>query len=204
MKQLLVLFMAALLTLNSFSQKRSAGYFGGGLSLLVPKNAGESASVFPAFTITAGFKFFQGRDFSMVINAPVSVGWRFKDNGYLGIDLPVMLNMHFGSTAINNEHAKWGVLLGAGVGYVSVYNEEDFILQKDKFTEFLGYRANVGVQFTDKKDPTFKPLLLLTYGRSIASNYGYMVGIGIHFIFDGREKKSGSDVGFSGNRRVSF
>jgi len=63
LKLALLVCIAMLLTLNSFSQKRSAGYFGGGLSLIVPRNAGQSVSIFPALTATVGFKFFQGGDF---------------------------------------------------------------------------------------------------------------------------------------------
>ena len=166
------------------AQKKSpgfgAGYINMGCAFFVPSSYNNDPVIFPAFTFTPGVKFLQDRDFAIVLNFPLSAGLTFKSDAFAGIDLPAMLNLHFGSAAGNNPDTKFGFIFGAGVAYMNVVNNYDNAHNEKQHTEFWGYRFNAGVTF--KESSSIVPAIICSYGKSITKNVGSMVGIGLQLI----------------------
>ncbi len=181
MKKIFLLFFFCLSACtNLFPQKRSVGYLNAGAALFVPWNYHSDAVFFPAFTLTPGIKFFQDKDFAVVLNFPLSAGLTYKSDAFAGIDLPAMLILNIGSAAGNNANARFGFIIGAGAAYTNVVNHYDDLQSKKIHTEFWGYRFNLGVSF--KYDRDIVPSIICTYGKSITPNNGSIVGIGLQLI----------------------
>lgn len=193
MKQLIAcsLFFISMIH-AAIAQKNTPFYADIGASVIAPWNYTSRPATFLALTLTPGIKVTRARNFAVVINVPVSVGWRFKGDGYLGIDLPAMLNLHFGSAAGHTENSRWGIIVGAGAAYVNVvkyYYESGNIKNR---AEFWGYRFNLAVSFnTDKEgDDLMTPALFLNYGSGISDGRAHIFSIGLRLIMNITKKVS--------------
>jgi len=196
-KKNFLLFTVCLLPAIDLPAQSQAGYIDAGLSLIIPWNYQSRAATFPAITVTPGIKMVQGKNFAAILSAPLSIGWRFKDHGYLGIDLPVMFNLHVGSAAGNNRGSRWGFVLGAGAGYINVVNYYDELISVNRHAEFWGYRFRLGVSFKTDEEGTEDlaiPVLFITYGKGISNGRDNMIGIGIHVIISSLKHEAAKEV----------
>lgn len=189
-KKLIILTgICSFLTYNIIAQKKSPFDFNAGVSLFAGWEHNSGTTFLPSFTISPGLKFFQAKDFTMVLDLPVTAGWNFKHGTYFGIDVPVMLNFHFGSAAANNDYAKFGIVAGAGMGYTNFANYEEIITplgitnSLTAHTEFWGYRFKLGVSFKAEPKNSLVPSLVINYGKSINGNSGNILGLSLLLIF---------------------
>lgn len=128
MRKLIILTgICALFTCNIIAQKKSALNLNAGVSLFAGWKYNSGTTLLPSLTLSPGLKFLQAKDFTMVLDLPITAGWNFKDGTYFGIDVPLMLNFHFGSAAANNDNAKFGIVTGAGLGYTNFANYQEII-----------------------------------------------------------------------------
>ena len=186
MKKFIFLYVFSLLiAIFGTAQKRSVFNFSGGLSLLAGWKNNEGNTLLPSITLSPGIKFIQSKNFALVVDLPVTAGWNFKKGTYFGIDVPLMLNLNFGSAAANNDSARFGILIGAGLGYTNLANYEVVntspITQTHitGHTEFWGYRFKLGASFNARKNNGNAPAIVFNFGKSINSNQGYLAGISL-------------------------
>ncbi len=179
-KIFLLLILCCTISIQTFSQKNSIFYLNAGVGLFAPWNYHNDAVFFPAFTLTPGVKFYQEKDFAIILNFPISGGVTYKSDAFIGIDLPAMLSLNFGSAAGNNKESKLGFVVAAGAGYLNVVNDYDKQINKRNHIEFWGYRFNAGVSF--KNESGIIPSIIISYGKSISSHNGNVVGIGLQLI----------------------
>ena len=165
------------------SQKKPIGYIAPGVAFFTPWSYHKDAVFFPAFTLSPGIKCIQGKDVALVLNFPISAGLTFKSDAFAGIDLPAMLNLHFGSATGNNPAARVGIVVGAGAAYINVVNYYDNQYNDKVHTEFWGYRFNLGVSF--KESSSVVPAIICSYGKSINKRVGNVIGIGLQLIVKG-------------------
>jgi len=186
MKKLLTfLLVTCLVNQHAFPQQSNL-YLNGGLSLFLPWSHHSDVAVFPAFTVTPGLRLVQNKNFTLALNFPLSAGGTFRSDTFLGIDLPAMLSLHFGSAAANNDNSKLGFILGAGAAYMDVVNFYDNVNFEKVRTEFWGYRFNAGVSFKADRNQGGVPAIIFSFGRSVNGKDAYMVGIGLHFILSNK------------------
>ena len=182
MKQLLLLLLFIFPADKKTSAQQSLFYCDVGASLFFPWEHEKDAAVFPTFTFTPGLRLAQNKNFALVLSCPLSAGGTFKNDTYLGIDVPAMVSIHIGSAAANNNNSKLGFILGAGAGYINVVNfYEDRYFEK-VHTEFWGYRFNASMSFKADEKTGGVPAIMLSFGRSINGKDAYMVGISFHYI----------------------
>jgi hypothetical protein len=184
-KLLILLLLFCLVNKKVFSQQ-SHFYFNGGGSLFFPWNHySADVAVFPAITLTPGLRLIEDKNFAFVLSFPLSIGGTFKTDTYLGIDLPAMLSLNFGSAAANSDNSKFGIILGAGAAYIDVVNFYDSESFEKVHTQFWGYRFNAGISFKSDRDGS-APAIIISFGRSINGRDAYTVGIGIHYIMSNK------------------
>lgn len=171
-----------------------------GVTVFAPWTEHGDGPVFPAFTFSPGVRIVQGSDFALVASLPLSVGIAFAemDYSYLGIDVPAMLEFHFGS-ATGNTNKTAGFMLGAGAGYQyagETYNP--YMVGYDDYDywdtatvhqlDFWGYRLQAGVTFGKEREGQYgdRSMILLQYGRSLASDKKYTIGVGFYMSVGNR------------------
>ncbi|MGE5107902.1 MAG: hypothetical protein ACM3H8_10180, partial [Sphingobacteriales bacterium] len=112
-----------------------------------------------AITISPGLRLIQGKDFALSLTAPISIGASSRSNTYLdlGVDLPAMLETHFGSATGNQDKVSLGGILGAGVAYH--YSKNYYDSFDDVKVSFGGYRFHGGISFS--KDDNGDRFLIL-------------------------------------------
>jgi len=184
-KKLLILLLMICLVDKKVFPQQSHFYFNAGASLFLPGNRQSEVAIFPAITLTPGLRLIQTKDFALVLGFPLSAGGTFKTDTYLGIDLPVMLSLHFGSAAGNNDHSKFGIIIGAGAAYIDVLNFYDNLYFEKVHTQFWGQRFNAGISFKTDKDGGV-PAMVFSFGRSVNGRDAYMAGIGIHYVLSNK------------------
>ena len=184
-KKLLILLLLISLVNKKVFPQQSNFYFNVGGSLFFPWNHYSDVAIFPAITLTPGLRMIQNKNFAFVLSFPLSLGGTFKTDTYLGIDLPAMFSLNFGSAAGNNDDNKFGIILGAGAAYIDVvnfYNSDNF---EKVHTQFWGYRFNAGVSFKSDENGS-APAIVFSFGRSVNGRDAYTVGIGIHYILSNK------------------
>jgi hypothetical protein len=140
----------------------------------------DHIAFFPAITIGPVVRMIQEKEFTLTISAPVSFGFTTKSDTYAGFDLPAMIDINTGAAADNNSKSKVGFVAGAGVAYFYITNYYDEELFKKIHTEFWGLRYEAGISLGKSGD---KALLLVSYGKSLRSNAGEVIGIHIQKEF---------------------
>lgn len=186
MKRKWILFLLIGIPGQLLYSQQSNFYFSAGASVFFPWHHQSDVAVFPALTINPGLRLAQRRNFALTLNFPCSGGGTFRNDTYLGIDIPAMLTLHFGSAAANNSSSKSGFIIGAGAAYMDVVNFYDNINFNKVRTEFWGYRFNAGISFKTDKEQGGVPAVILSFGRSVNGKDAYVVGIGIHFILSNK------------------
>lgn len=195
-----VLFLS--LSFSSIAQKKYASnvYVRLGGSLFFPWESQGNALFFPALTIGPGFRIIQGTDFALIASLPISAGAVFNtyNESYFGFDAPAMLEMHFGSATGNSKDKSAGFVLGAGAGYHFTgdyrypyyYDYENPDYYEYRQLDFWGYRLLAGVSFgKDRTGSGDRGMIAVQYGRSLASDKKYTIGVGLYGII-GNTKKS--------------
>lgn len=100
-------------------------------------NDSKNVTFLPSLTIFPGVRFAQTKGFAVVAGFPISAGISYDDDGndfYAGVDLPVTVNLCFGSAFNDRATHKFGFFLGGGVGYHVSHNESftwDGIVEKN-------------------------------------------------------------------------
>lgn len=196
MRKLIILAsICVLMTGNILAQEKSPFNINAGISLFAGWKHNSGTTFLPAITLSPGLKFIQAKDFTMVLDLPVTAGWNFKHGTYFGIDAPLMLNFHFGSAAANNDKSKFGIVTGAGIGYTNFANYEEIISYTGNthsltaHTEFWGYRFKLGVSLKAEPENSVVPSVVINYGRSINVNGGNVLGLSLLPIFMNDEVK---------------
>jgi hypothetical protein len=153
------------------------GYFRGGVSLYFPENGPSDLVVFPAFTLGPGIRVIQTKDFILSLSCPISFGATYKTDLFAGIDLPVMVDLNLGSAAANDEKAKAGFIIGAGVSYINAVNYYDNDEQRVVRSAFWGLRFEFGIVIGKEKENNSRDLLLFSYGQSMMNSQASVIGI---------------------------
>jgi hypothetical protein len=156
-----------------------AFYFRGGVSLFTPWHRNEEVTIFPGFTLAPGIRTVQNDNFAFTVSIPITIGATFKSDAFLGIDLPLMGDISFGSATGNNGKKKTGGLIGGGLAYLNVVN--NYESNDRSHTEFWGYRFHAGVSFAGDETGTCA-LLLASFGKSMDDTKAYVIGLSIQFI----------------------
>lgn len=192
----LVIILSVLLGLfassESVSQKKYASvvYVRAGLTAFVPWEEHGETLFFPGLTIGPGLRIIQGRDFALVATLPVTVGAAFAewDYSYLGVDVPAMLECHFGSSTGNTDKPM-GFMLGAGVGYHYAgeyyYDYYDYDYEdhdgENRQLDFWGLRLAAGVTFgKDQAGNGDRMMIMAQYSKNLASEKKYTAGLGFY------------------------
>lgn len=184
-KTLLILLVSCLVKQDTFCQT-SNFYLNAGASAFFAWHKESEVAVFPAITVSPGIRLLQNRNFALTLNFPLSGGGTFEHDTYLGIDLPAMLTLHFGSAAVNNPNSKVGFILGAGAAYMDVVNFYYNSNFEKTRTEFWGYRFNAGISFKQDKNEGGVPAVILSFGRSVNGKDAYVLGVAVHFILSNK------------------
>lgn len=153
MKKLLLHITSLIIALNVSAQK-GFFYLNGGLSLfLAGAETSENLTVLPSITIGPGFRLLNTKEFSISADFPVSIGASGDiDDSYFGINAPAILNLNFGYGASLKSTSKFGISLGAGVGYHYSYNEYYDPFYSDEYDDLslASYVFQSGFFFRDK------------------------------------------------------
>lgn len=181
MKKLLMLLLVTGLGNKYVFSQQTHFYANVGASVFFPWDYHSDVAVFPGITLTPGLRLIESKSFALVLNFPLTLGGTSKTDTYLGIDLPAMLNLHFGSAA-NNENSKFGLILGAGAAYINVVNFYNNVASEKIHTEFWGYRFNAGISLKADKQDGDVPAIIFSFGRSINGKDAYVAGVAIHLI----------------------
>lgn len=182
------LVIAVLLITFSCSAQRSPFYFrfGGSLFLTGIKGSDNKLVAFPALSFAPGVNFINGKDFSMSLVAPLSIGASSRTDTYLGVDLPAMIEAHLGSSTGNQDKVSLGLTLGAGVAYTHSENYYDSF--NNTKVSFGGYRIHGGISLGKNSDGD-RFLLLMSYGQGLKDNSKQIYGISINMIMGSMNKK---------------
>ena len=159
-KQKLFFLLVILLTASSLSAQqdsvdRGAGYVKGGISFILggTKTSDQLTSI-PALTIAPGWRFVRTREFSLSLEAPISLGLSINDNHvFFGVELPATVNMNLGFASSNKSKAGIGWSLGVGKGYHYSYNEYYFGYDDDEndFLSLWGTVIQTAFYFRNRK-----------------------------------------------------
>lgn len=167
---------------NSYAQ-RKAGFFNVGFSLFLPWHppSGDAVAL-PAFTVEPGLWIFHDEKISLSLSVPISGGATFKSDAFMGIDLPAMISLSYGSATGINAKDKLGFKLGAGAAYINAANNYESVPPDKTHAEFFGYRVNAGICFKGGSSDNVIPALMLSFGKPFASTEAYVIGFGIHLL----------------------
>ena len=182
------------LACTAIAQKpASVGYFRVGLNLnFAAPQKGSDLFVMPALNITPGLRLIEGQDFALVLAMPLSVGISsddYKHVTYLALDLPAMLEFHFGPATGNSVSCRPGFMLGAGAGYLVAGQYADYNNDPENPTrqlDFWGWRLSFGMSFGNDPDGT-RVMIAASIGGNFTADQKSMSYIGLYFIMGNRK-----------------
>ena len=156
------------------------GYFRFGLSgFLAYSHPGDEVILSGGFTFAPGFYLVQSKNYTVSLSAPITLGGGSNYTYSYGVvDLPAMLDLHFGSASEYNYQSTAGLILGIGVGRYYSYNI-------DKSTDLLstaslwGPRYQAGFSFGKSSTPT---LIMIHYGESFGTAGGKIFGLSVQAV----------------------
>lgn len=186
-----LLFIIALsFAINSYSQSQYKTFYArGGLSLFLAGSKKDNSPVvaLPSLTLAPGLNFIKGKDFGLSLTAPVSLGFSKNSDYYFGLDLPAMLEMHFGSATGNQDTKSLGLMIGSGIAYNYTYNNYD-----DNYTgtyiSFTSYRFHSGISFGKSADGG-RVMAVFSYGFGIRSSSKKLFGIGLQYVLGKNDRE---------------
>src|SRR5690349_17750157 len=114
---------------HSIAQKDSSTfksfYTKGGLSLILAgAKTSDDLTILPAITIAPGWRIVKSKEFSISLEAPVSLGLSSNDNHFfIGVEAPATINLNFGSGASDRSASNIGWSIGIGKGFHYSFNE---------------------------------------------------------------------------------
>jgi hypothetical protein len=177
----------------------SIGYFRGGANLNFSWPEQGKLFCIPAFNLTPGLRIVQGTDFALVLTLPISAGYssdNYYHTGYIGLDIPAMLEFNFGAATGNSATSGVGFMLGMGAGYqtVGTYDNSSFNDEVEySEMDFWGSRFSFGISFG--KDPSGdRSMIIAGYGKSFTVDKKYTISIGAYIILGNRKKLSERDI----------
>lgn len=176
----LVLFFLARQTILA----QNPAFITGGVSVFGGKDKkSKDITALPAITIMPGIKFINKKEFCFLVAAPLSIG-ASDDEGdfYIGVDLPLTLNMNFGYGFTNYSKSKSGFFVGGGIAYHNSYNEaydwNDAAVRTDHL-RFTGYLIQTGITFRFEKDDPEGILIRLSWLSEYPDHTKNVIGIGL-------------------------
>jgi hypothetical protein len=163
-------------------------YLRAGVNLFTTWSGNQDPFVMGTFNIAPGFQLIKGRDVSATITLPLSAGGAFREigNSYFGMDVPAMLEFHFGSATGENRRSKLGLMLGGGAGYILTAIEDEYT-GRTRSIDFWGLRFHTGISF-GKLGSAGKGMVIASFGKSFTGNTKYTLGLGLAVILTGEAK----------------
>jgi len=143
-------------------------------------NNNDKVIIVPALSLALGARLLQSDVAAVSVTLPVSAGFSSKSDTYLGVDLPALLELHLGSATGNNEYARVGGILGAGLAYNYSGNYWEDSYGRIE-SDFWGYRFEAGISFKSELSGN-AAILLISYGRGITDSHKNLIAIGIHLV----------------------
>jgi hypothetical protein len=167
------------------AQHLPIGYFKAGLGLQTAWTDEDHIAFFPGITVGAGIRMIQGKDFELILSAPITFGATLKSHVFAGFDLPAMIDLNIASAAHNNSESKLGFVVGAGVAYFYITNYYDDEIPEKIHIEFWDWRFQSGIslgRFGENR------LFTVSYGRSMTGNNGHVFGMHAQASFGGTKR----------------